>query len=327
MKLNRSEGQGKKLYTGFFSGDVVSINPTKEELATLLGYDLKDDAEDIKYEGETDKGDNFVSLSFWLQSTGPEPKFFNARFRLVDKPLVSEKTGKIQFVNQTAGSTWVDDEANLPDWFTHFQDKDKRNLADKVYTAAIQGEANLYVFLRAWLGHVEWFDYNKMVKGGEEPTNCLLDRDALFRNVEMYVEEQYRWLVKQQAIYRAETDRDAKAKLAKSLLTDSVVALATVYCTEKDGEPKMYQNLYGEFMGAYMMKQINICIAADNWMGNDRMKKFYEQITGEHGCKDAYTLTALQDFNPDDHQQSRQDTFTDEAAGSSNTGVAKDMDY
>lgn len=313
MKLNRSEGQSKKLYTGFFSGKVVAVNPTKEELAELIGYDLRDDAEDLKYEGTTEKGDAYVSLSFWLKSDTPEPKFFNARFRLVDKLLVSDKTGKTQFVNMTAGSTWVDDESNLPDWFTHFQEgeKDNRsNVADKEFRAGIQGEANLYVFLRAWLAKVEWFDFKKMTKDGDEPTNILIDKDRLFRNVEMYVEEEYRWLIKQQAQYDAETNRDERVKLGKRLLTANVVALACVYSTEKDGELKMYQNLYSEFLGNYMLKKINNAISIGNWMTDDKTKKFYEQVKGEHGCKDAYTLTQLQDFDPEEHQQSSGQTFT-----------------
>lgn len=326
MKLNRSESQGKKLYTGFFSGKVVAVNPSKEELAELIGYELKDDAEDIKYEGTTEKGDAFVSLSFWLKSETPEPKYFNARFRLVDKQVTSEKTGKTQFVNATAGSTWVDSEANLPDWFTHFQEGEKdnkTNVADKEHREAIQGEANLYVFLRAWLAKVEWFDYAKMTKGGEEPTNVLIDKNRLFRNVEEYVNEEYRWLVKQQMQYDAETNRDEKAKLAKSLLTAPIVALACVYSTEKDGELKMYQNLYSEYMGNYMLKNINLAITTGNWMTNDKTKKFYEQIKGEHGCKDAYTLTQLQDFNPDEHQQTSEQTFTPVQEG----GSAEDTSY
>jgi hypothetical protein len=326
MKLNRSETSGKKLYTGFFSGKVVCVNPTKEELAELIGYDLKDDAEDIKYEGETDKKEAFVSLSFWLKSDTPEPKYFNARFRLVDKPLTSEKTGKTQFVNQTAGSTWVDEEANLPDWFTHFQEGDKdnkKNVADKICREAIQGEANLYVFLRAWLGKVEWFDFKKMTKDGEEPTNCLIEKDRLFRNVEAYVEDEYRWLAKAQVQLDAETNRDEKAKMQKSMLTTPVLALACVYSTEKEGELKMYQNLYSEFLGGYLLKKFNLAISSGNWMNDDKTKKFYEQITGEHGCKDAYTLTQLQEFDADAHQQSSGETFTPVSEGDS----AQDTSY
>ena len=323
MKLNRSEGSSKKLYTGFFSGKVVAVNPTKEELAALIGYDLKDDAEDIKYEGTTDKGEEFRSLSFWLKSEGPEAKYFNARFRLVDKVVFSEKTGKTQFVNMTAGSTWVDDEANLPDWFTHFQNKDKKNLADKLWRGAIQGEANLYVFMRAWLSKVEWYDYEKMMKFGGEATNCLIDKDRMFRNLEMYVEDEYRWLVKAQDNYEKETNRDEKAKLQKDLLTGSVVALACVYSTEKDGELKMYQNLYSEFLNTFQWKKVNLALSTNNWMADDKMKKFYEQVTGEHGCKDAFTLTTLKDFDPDEHQQTSGETFTPVQDG----GKAEDTSY
>lgn len=326
MQLKRSEGSGKKLYTGFFSGTVVAVNPTKEERADIIGYELDADAEDIKYEGKNDKDEDFVQIVFLLRSDTPEPKYFEARFRLVDKPLVSQNSGKTQWVNQTAGSTWVDDEANLPEWFTHFQDKNKQNTADKFYREAIQGEANLYVFLRAYLGKVSFFDVD---------TNVLVDKARLFRNVEKYVRDEYQPLIDARLAYEKETDRDAKAALGKELLVGTgpgPVCLATVYTKDTDEGPKMYQNLYQEFLGGFMQKKVNLAISSGNWMADDKLKKFYEQIKGEHGCKDAYTLTALQEFNADEHQQSSGSTFTggEEGKQSANTpaaGKAGGIDY
>ena len=162
-----------------------------------------------------------------------------------------------------------------------------------------------------------------MMKYGGEPTNCLIDTARMFRSIDMYVEEEYRWLIKAQDQYEKETDRDEKAKLQKSLLTGNVVALACVYSTEKDGDLKMYQNLYSEFLNVFQWKKINLALSTGNWMADDKMKKFYEQLTGEHGCKDAYTVTALQDFNPDEHQQTSGETFTPIPEG----GKAEDTTY
>lgn len=332
MKLNRTEAQTKKLYTGFFSGKVVAVNPTADELAELIGYERSDSSEELKYEGTDEKSQQpFVSLSFWLKSDTPEPKFFNARFRLVDKQVVGKDSGKVQYVNQTGGATYVDNESNLPDWFTKFQNKDKKNLADKIYREAIQGEANLYNFLAAWLGNVEFWDYEKMMRVGDEPTDVLIDKDRLFRNVDMYVNDEYRWMIKGQEQYDAETDRTAKAEKGKTLLTANVVALATVYSTEKDGELKMYQNLYGEYLRLYMLKKINVYIASGHWMRpnlqptdkREPLEKWVEQLTGSHGCQDAYTLTALQDFDPEKFQQSSKETFVPVKEGD----VATDTSY
>ncbi len=229
----------------------------------------------------------------------------------------------MQYVSQTGGATYIDSESNLPDWFTRFQNKDKKNLADKTYREAIQGEANLYVFLAAWLGNVEFWDYEKMMRVGDEPTDVLIDKDRLFRNVEAYVEDEYRWMIKAQEQYEAETDRDEKAKKGKSLLTSNLVSLATVYSTEKDGELRMYQNLYSEFLRLYMLKKINICITSGHWVRpnlqptdkREPLEKWYEQLTGLHGCSDAFELCALKDFDPEKHQQSSTETFTQVSEG------------
>jgi hypothetical protein len=297
MQLKKSEGQSKKqLYTGFFSGKVVAINPTKEELADLLGYELKDDATDIKYEGQTEKGEDFINISFWLEADTPEKQKFNARFRIVDKPLISQNSGKQQFVNQTGGSTWVDDEKNLPEWFTKYMGKDKKPTKDKQTRAALQGEANLYVFMRAWLTGVDFFDADNSV---------FLDMKKAFRNLDKTVNDEYRSLLK--------VTGDDK-------LIKNVVALATVYSTEKDGELKMYQNLYNEFLGEWQLKKINYAIQSGIWDGDKGIQKYYNQLMGEHGCKDSFTLTSLQPFDPANHQQTTNNTLQ-------HSGPAEDTDY
>lgn len=42
-----------------------------------------------------------------------------------------------------------------------------------------------------------------------------------------------------------------------------------------------------------------------------------------HGCKDAFTLTTLKDFDPDEHQQTSGETFTPIQDG----GKAEDTSY
>ena len=295
MNIKKKESSGdfeKDLYTGIFSGKCIAINPDKSELSTILGFDLEDEP---TYEGKDAKGNEFVALSFWLQPDLPDFPAFNARFRLVDVPMMSEKTGKQQYINQTGGSGWADKKENLQEWFTKFQKEEPKksgkyvSIANKIVRESIQGEAQLYIFLRALLGKVSFYDIE---------TDIMIDKKSLFRNVDKYVKDKYLPLI--------------KAKGEDSLVTP-VVALATVYTSEKDGEIKKYQNLYQEYLGAYTMKNLSFAIASNNW-SDKSVKKWHEQLIGEYGCKDVYTLTMLQKFDPSAHQQSSGEKFIDKSS-------------
>lgn len=300
MELHKSTSTGAKkdLWTGIASMKVIAINPTKEEIAEMLGYELKDDAKDQVYEGKTEKGDDFVTFSFWLEADTPEKQKFNARFRLVNKPVVSEGSGKKQYVNQVAGSTWVDSEENLPQWFTEFRDKNNTLITkDEIgeltgkrkVREAIQGEANFYNFLRAWFGKVNFFS---------ERTNILMDINKIFRNLDKFANDEF----------------CSQLKAGNDAMITNVVALAYVYISEKDGETKMYQNLYGEFLGAWQMKKVNFAITNNNWELDKGLKKWKEQVESKYGCDGAYTLTALQPFDPNNYQQTGNEVITHEEA-------------
>ena len=305
MELHKSTGTGKKdLYTGIASMRVIAVNPTKEEMAEMLGYDLKEDAKDQVYEGKTEKGDDFVTLSFWLEADTPEKQKFNTRFRLVNKPVVSEGSGKKQWVNQVAGSTWVDSEENLPSWFTHFRDKngslitkddDGELTGKRKVREAIQGEANLYNFLRSWFGKVSFFS---------ERTNILLNINKMFRNFDKFVDNEFR----------------SQLRAGDDAMTTNVVALAYVYISEKDGETKMYQNLYGEFLGQWQMKKVSFALSTNNWELDKGLKKWKEQLEGKHGCDGAFTLTMLQPFDPNNYQQASNEVVN-------TTTTADDIDF
>lgn len=295
MELEKSTGtSAKKLFTGIFSGKVVAINPTKEELSELLGFELTSETKDQVYEGKTDKGDDFVTISFWLEADTAEKQKFNARFRLVNKPVVSEGSGKTQWVNQSATSTWVDSENNLPSWFTKFTDKngnlitkdDKGELSgSKKVRESIQGEANLYNFLRAWFGKVSFFS---------ERTNILIDVNKLFRDVENYVDKEYR----------------SQLKAGDDAMITNIVAMAYVNISEKDGETKMFQNVYSDYLGQWQMKKINLALSSGNWELDKGIKKWKEQLEGKYGCDGAFTITALQPFDADNYQQATNEPMT-----------------
>jgi hypothetical protein len=296
MQLSEQKGGtgSKKLYTGVFSGEIRAVNPTSLELSELLGYELKSDAKEQSYESKDDKDNEVIVVSFWLQADTPEKPWFNARFRITDKVCTNKDGSKIQYVNQCGDSTYVDDKKNLADWFTSFSDKDKNKTGDKYVREALIGEANLYVFLKAWLSKVDWFSPD---------TNVLTDMKRMFRNVDKYVNDEYKALL-------PGTD-GAK-------FVGNVVALAVVYTGEKDGKPVHYQNLYGEFLpptikegsryGVSTISVMNMSITSGNW-SNPRLKKWHEQLSGEYGCKDSFQLVPLKEFVEGEHQQSTNETF------------------
>jgi len=316
MNLKKSESTGKKLFTGFFSGNVVAVNPTKEERAAIIGYDLNDDAEDIKYEGKNDKDEEFVDLRFLLKVEGTENQFMDAKFRIVDKNVTSKDGTKTQYVSASGDWCMVDSEANIKANFKNWQKWDKANKkfidqldsegnpVPKTYRLALQGEANLYKFLRAWLSKVDVFN---------SETNLMFDKERLFRNVNKFVEDEYIPLVK--------ATGDEK-------LVGSVGTLATVYTQEKEGEVKHYQNLYQEYFPASgyqkMMQKISLACTSGNWTADDKIKKYHEQITGEYGPKDSYELCLLKPFDPDNYQEAGNETFKEEGAVDK---PPKDSDY
>ena len=298
MELVKSTGGGPKdLFTGFFSGSVLAINPTKEEVAELLGFEVTGETKDQVYEGKTEKGDDFVSISIWLKAeqTTLECKPFNVRFRIVNKPVVSETSGKKQFVNQNGMSTWVDSEDNLPGWFTEYRDKNNNLIlkdkdgeltGSKKVRESIQGEADLYTFLKAWLGKANFFS---------ERTNIFIDVNKMFRNFDKYIDDQYR----------------SQLRAGDDAMITNVGALAFVGIVEKDGETKMYQNLYKEFLSNFQMKKINFAVSTGNWEADKGIKKWHEQATGKYGVSGAYTFTMLQAFDPNNYQQASDEIITE----------------
>jgi len=301
MQLEKSSAQERPLFVGFAMMDrVVAINPTKEDLAEVLNYDLKNDAKDLVYEAKNDKSEEVLTISVWMEAQTAEKQKFNHRFRFVDKVVTSETSGKKQFVNQSGMSTWVDSIENLPSWFTDFrdkngnlvtQDKDGNPLTGKKKCReAIQGEADFYNFLQAWLGKANFFS---------EKTNILFDKDKMFRNLDNYVDKTYR----------------AQITAGSDSLCSPFAALAYVGVVEKDGETKMYQNLYSDFISSYKFKKFALAMSTKDWSVDKAASKWHEQATGKYGCKGAYEFCMLKPFDPSIHQVASDNTFKEEGNG------------
>lgn len=311
MKLTKSKGGSgsRQLWTGFFAGHVVDVNPTKSDLLERLGVEETDEnKEEINYEKESRNGDEMAQVSFWLQADTPEKQLMNQRIYLINKDSVFPTSGKNQYVNQTGASSAAENEKSLPDWFRHWQDKEKNNIGDKAFRQAIQGEAAFYEFLTKWLGRVDFWNM-------ESDTNILINKVKVFKNLDKWLDDEIRPLINAEG---------------EDVVTTPVICLATVSSYEKDGEIKHYQQIHNAYLPANIkdgspyvptMSVIKSCIESNSWGSNPTLKKYIEQLQGQYGCKDAYTLTELQKFDPKNHQQATNSTFQVAEESSSSTPI------
>lgn len=278
MKFEKSTGQGQaSLSVGIFEAKVAGINLNRKDMAAWRGWETKPDEKEYEYIGEDKDKNTRVTLSFCIEDVGTGKKFEH-RLQITDKKVTSEKSGKIQYVSQTGMSTWVDDKKNLPEWFLYFKDKDKNTIGEADYRQAYQGEADVYEFMRNWLNKVNWFS---------PTTNVLLDMKKIFRgNV-----DELRALIPTEGTPEEE------------VLATTTVMMATVYITEKDGEKKMYQNMARVYMPGYRIKNARLAASTNSWDADKNTKRFKDSITGEYGCKDAYSLEMLKEFDESQHIQ------------------------
>lgn len=293
MNFEKQERQSAQLEIGIFEGRVVNVNPTTDQLYAWRGWEKKPDTKEVEYIGKDRDENTRVTVEFGIEDvlTG---KKYQKRFMITDKKSVSEKSGKQQYVNQLGMSTWVDDKANLPQWFTHLCDKDKNPVAELNWRAAVQGEADLYEFMRSWLGKVNWFSAT---------TTALLDMKKIFRGNM----DDLRNLI------TAEADEN---------LTDTVVFMATVYVKDGDDGKKMYQNIANVYMRGYLMKNVRLAAANNSWTSDKNTKRFMEQCTGDYGIKDIYALDVIKPFVEGEHL-----VATDETMRHSDGGSVDDTDY
>lgn len=160
LKGKEKEVKNYKKYVGLFNAEVVSVNPSKDELQELLGTTIE---KEIEYTGSNnDTGAKKVTLSFWVKEVS-EGHLFNLRFYLED--IISEsKTGKTQFINNIGNSSYAEDISSLPSFFTE---------SGREIRPAKKGEENLYKFLRNWLSNLNYndpetelsLDWKKLING------------------------------------------------------------------------------------------------------------------------------------------------------------------
>ena len=254
-------------FVGFTQVQVRAINPTRDQLNKLLDREGKEDDKELTYTSEDDEGNKRVRLTFWLYSEDKN-KFFPHSFNLTKKEVVSKDKTKTQYINSTATTTWVDDEANLPLWFSNFLEKDtEKVLGKKKVRKAYLGEAELAVLLRAWLGR---FNFNSV------KADVSIDIDKLLRE-----------------------DYSELRSLIDSDYDTPFVALTGVRTDETDIE-KQYQQVYGKaFLPVNFYKNILKGNKFPAGYAQKTWDKFEKDVMGEHGFKAYFELVPLCEYNPE----------------------------
>ena len=165
MKVNKGNNTEKTLYVGTGLVSPIIFNPERSSLDKVLGIEraedyeqkpefeyVKDDAT-IKVKRKGEDGEEFedeitckkLTITVWVRENKNE-EIFPINFTLYDVDDVSS-TGKTKYITQHGKSTYVDSEANLPDWFKFTPGKKKMALN---YRIAKRGEAALLEFLAKW---------------------------------------------------------------------------------------------------------------------------------------------------------------------------------
>jgi len=302
-------GSGDRTYyTGFTLMTPRMINPTKEQKAEMIGYDLKEDSKDISYEGKTRDGEEYITMEVWGQT--PDGHWLCYKNMFIDKEVTEvDKEGNIlttQYVNQVGGKKKIDKESNLSDNFTKFLDKSKQAIADKIYRKSIQGEAKWYNFLTAWLNHVDpW----------SAETNHLMDIKKLFRNPDKFIQDEYMPHIKAQLTLDKLQEDKVDSHIIKDQLqemwTEPILVQATVSIGDKDGQPVFYQQVFREVLPGYCMKNVETAIRTNSWK-DKKLEYMVQQLTGEYN-KEQYSLSLLQEWVPGQTIASTNDTIRHEA--------------
>lgn len=260
-------GNFNSKYVGLTSVEVKAFNPSRKELNKLLGKEDSEDDKEITYLDDDKEGNPRLRLSFWLWDEKLKTHFVHS-FNLVNKERVSKDGGKKQYINSVCRTTWADEESNLQPMFTHFLDKDKNEIAKKAYKAALVGEEELGLFLRGWLGRLNWNDTD---------TEVIVNTKKLFK--EDYSE------------IRDQIDGD---------YSSSFVILLGVATDENDSE-KQYQRVYSKgFLPNGFMNYITKGFKFPTDFSKKAWKKFEEEATGEYGFNCYFELEVVKEYNPDE---------------------------
>lgn len=180
MNLNERQEQERKYYAGLELFEVIAVNPTTKQINEIYGKENSEEDKEVEYVDQKD-GDDRVRITVFMRGQQTN-RIHRESFFITNKPRVSDKGSK-QYINQICQSTWVDEESNLPEWFTKFYGKDRQTVVgEKTYRQAKEGEADFYNFVRGVLNKVAYnlvstdveFDFKKFLRGDFVQLNSTL---------------------------------------------------------------------------------------------------------------------------------------------------------
>lgn len=148
---------GRKLMTGANFVFVKTVCPSVEEMQSVLGFDNpKEPTANVDKDNE---GNTRVRIDMWLSR--PEDDFLYRESFFITKKPVESKTGKFQYVNNSAQFCYADPtEGPTYEWYS------KEGMRK-----SFNGEEQLINFIRAWVNH----------KGGKNGEPLHFDNwDAIF---------------------------------------------------------------------------------------------------------------------------------------------------
>ena len=256
---------------GIFEAEVVIINPTTEQFKEVLDIELKEDSKATEYIGESKDGNVYLRLNVWLRNVKNGEIFQSpVSFFLEDKERDNKEGTKKQYINTVGVCTWADDENNLPDWFK-----------EREYRVANVGEEELYNFLKTWLGKLD------------------------YRDAETILQIEWKKLMKNNV-------KDLSDQIGGEYACN-IGVLATVVSREKENddgimETREYQGIYNKaFLPAYAIKHFRLVdysnkdviarISAKKPRDQKAHEKFVLSVINDYGCKDAYVLKDLIEYD------------------------------
>lgn len=274
----------KKLYVGFTSLRVVSVNPNRDELNQLFGKEGTAEDKEMAYLSNDQEGNDRLRLCFWLKDV-KNNELIPYSFNLTNKERRNKDNTKVQIINSTCSTTWVPvnskgvvDESAIPSWFTSFTDKEGNVLGSKTWRKALAGEEELGTILRSWLGKLNFND---------KDTEVLVDTKKLFK-------ENYKEL-------RELITLDENDEFTGEGFDTPFVALLGVRTDENDSTKK-YQQVWGKgFLSDSYMKFINNGGENGPKFSSEyykkAWKKFKDEVTGEYGFDGFTELVPLREYD------------------------------
>ncbi|HEU4609631.1 MAG TPA: hypothetical protein VFS31_16045, partial [Chitinophagaceae bacterium] len=238
-----------------------------------------------------DAGNLQLDLDIWLKEvkTGQRFRMF---MRLVNKVQVIKDTLK-RFVDSKGNTSYfLDNKENLVDWM----------LKNDPHEARI-GEVELYKFMRAWQGEMDF-------KNAEHFT---IDWDELIAGNVMELNS-----------------------LKETQFVTNVLVVLAIRLARKDGETKEYQTVYNRAFlpGDYMRYFVNNGIKR-----RKEVDTFVHEVCDiKHGCRDFFgkdrILRPMHDYNPDDNPLlsddpvlNSDDVISDDASDDDDVAVVVSADY